>query len=210
MSLNKPSPQLRTRESRGAAPSSRRAILGLVLALLILGSCTSRTTRASSRPGTWAKPVASAALKNFYRLDADVFRSEQPTRQAFEEARAKGIKSIINLRADHSDAALVEGLGFHLVEVPMTAGGFSEEDVVKALRAIESAPKPVLVHCQYGADRTGVVLAMYRVVVQDWTKEDALAEMTGGGFGFHPRFVNIPAFVKEADVAGIREKLKSP
>lgn len=208
MNRTNPSPQPRTRESRRTAPSSRRAILGLLLALLLLGSCTSRTS--SSRPGTWARPVASAALRNFYRVDADVFRSEQPTRQAFEEARAKGIKSILNLRAGYSDAALVEGLGFHLVEVPMTAGGFTEEDVVKALRAIEAAPKPVLVHCQYGADRTGVVLAMYRVVVQNWTKEDALAEMTGGGFGFHTRFVNIPAFVKAADVAGIREKLKSP
>jgi tyrosine-protein phosphatase SIW14 len=127
----------------------------------------------------------------------------------FEEARAKGIKSIVNLRAEHSDAALVEGLGFYLVEVPMTAGGFSEGDIVKALRAIQAAPKPVLVHCQYGADRAGVVLAMYRVVLKNWTKEDALAEMTGGGFGFHWYYFNIPAFVKAADVARIREKLKA-
>jgi len=206
LSRNKPSPT-EPRKSRRAASSSGRAILGLLLALLILGSCTSPTPR---RPASWAQPVASTTLKNFYRLDADVYRSEQPTRQGFEEVRAKGIKSIVNLRANHSDAGLVEGLGFYLVEIPMTAGGFSEEDIVKALKAIQAAPKPVLVHCQYGSDRTGVVLAMYRVAVQNWTKEDALAEMTGGGFGFHWYYDNIPAFVKAADVARIREKLKSP
>jgi tyrosine-protein phosphatase SIW14 len=204
LSRNKPSPP--SRESRKAASSFGRASLILLLSLLILGSCTSRTT---PRPDKWAQPVASTAFRNLYRLDADVYRSEQPTRQGFEEALAKGIKSIVNLRAEHSDAALVEGLGFYLVEVPMTAGGFSEGDIVKALKAIQAAPKPVLVHCQYGADRAGVVLAMYRVVLKNWTREDALAEMTGGGFGFHWYYFNIPAFVKAADVARIREKLKA-
>ena len=208
MSLNKPSPQ--PRESRETPSSSGRAILGLLLALLVLGSCTSRTTQTSSRPGTWAQHVTSTTLKNFYRVNADFYRSEQPTRRGFEEVRAIGIKSIINLRHDHSDAALIEGLEFYLVDIPMQAWNVSEEDIVKALKAIQTVPKPVLVHCQYGADRVGVVTAMYRVVIQNWTKEDALAEMTGGGFDFHWYYFNIPAFVKAADVARIREKLKSP
>ena len=189
------------------ARGAKRTALGLLLSLLILGTGACQT---QPRPDKWAQRVPSATLKDWYELDADVYRSEQPTRQGFEEARAKGIKSIVNLRHDHSDAALVEGLGFELVEIPMRAWSVSEEDIVKALRAIQAVPKPVLVHCQYGADRSGVVLAMYRVVIQNWTKEDALAEMTKGGFGFHFFYFNLPAFVTNADVARIREKLKPP
>ena len=96
------------------------------------------------------------------------------------------------------------------MEIPMNAWSVSEEDIVKALRAIQAAPKPVLVHCQYGADRSGVVLAMYRVVIQNWTKEDALAEMTQGGYRVHWYYFNLSALVKKADVARIREQPKSP
>lgn len=189
------------------ARGAKRTALGLLISLLILGTGASKT---QPRPDKWAQRVPSATLKNWYKLDADIYRSEQPTRQGFEEARAKGIKSIVNLRHDHSDAALVEGLGFFLMEIPMRAWSISEEDIVQALRTIQAAPKPVLVHCQYGSDRAGIVMAMYRVIIQNWTKEDALAEMTKGGFGFHWYYVNIPAFVKAADVARIREKLKAP
>jgi protein tyrosine phosphatase (PTP) superfamily phosphohydrolase (DUF442 family) len=159
------------------------------------------------RPETWAQRVPSATLKNWYKVDADVYRSEQPTREGFKEIRAKGIKSVINLRFEHTDAALVKGLDLVLIEVRMTAWDFSEDDVVRALKAIESAPKPVLVHCQHGSDRTGLIVAMYRVVYLNWPKEEALAEMKRGGFGFHWYYVNIPAFIKQADVAAIRKRL---
>jgi protein tyrosine phosphatase (PTP) superfamily phosphohydrolase (DUF442 family) len=160
-----------------------------------------------ARPATWAQRVPSATLKNWYKVDADVYRSEQPTREGFKEIKAKGIKSVINLRFEHSDAALVEGLDLVLIEVRMTAWDFSEDDVVRALKAIESAPKPVLVHCQHGSDRTGLVVAMYRVVYLNWPKEEALAEMRRGGFGFHWYYFSIPAFIKGVDVARIRQRL---
>jgi tyrosine-protein phosphatase SIW14 len=189
-----------------AAPRRAGKITLLILAcLLIAGSCGAKTPL---RPEKWAQPVPSATLKNWYRLDADVYRSEQPTRKGFEEIREKGIRTILNLRDKHSDETLVEGLGFQLVEIPMKALSFSEDDVVKALKAIESAPKPVLIHCQYGADRTGVIAAMYRVVFQGWTKKEALAELTGGGFGFHRYYLNIPEFIRSADVDKIRKQLK--
>jgi protein tyrosine phosphatase (PTP) superfamily phosphohydrolase (DUF442 family) len=184
-----------------------RTALASVLLLLIPWGCASRPT---PRPTTWAERIPSTTLKNWYQLDADVYRSEQPNRKGFEEIRAKGIRSIVNLRDKYADAPLIEGLGFNLTEVPMRATHFSEEDIVKALRAIQSAPKPVLVHCQYGADRTGVVIAMYRIVFQGWTKDEALAEMRGGGFGYHALWhPNIPRFIRRVDVAKIRARLSN-
>ena len=193
---------------RGPFPivTRRTLALALLLPLIVLGGCRSKA--GPRRPG-WAQPVPSATLTNLYQVDAGVYRSEQPTRKGFEEIRAKGIKTIINLRDDHPDAASIGGLGFELVEIPMKAWRFSEDDIVKALRAIQAGPKPVLVHCQWGADRSGVVMAMYRIVVQGWTKDEALAEMREGGFGFHLYYLNIPIFIKRADIARITDRLKT-
>lgn len=181
-----------------------KAALVLLAFLFALGSCTSPSVPRSAK---WAQPVVSNALKNWFRLNAEVYRSEQPTRKGFEEVRKMGIRTIINLRSEHSDAPLVEGLGLHLVEIPMEAGRFGDDEIFQALRAIQAAEKPVLVHCQYGADRTGVVMAAYRVVFEGWTKEEALAELRGGGFGFHIYYTNIPRFVREFDPDMIRERL---
>ncbi len=186
------------------ARRARAAALALLIPLIV-PACTSAKT--VPRPEKWAQPVASTVLKNWYMVTPDVYRSEQPDRKGFEEIRAQGIRTIINLRGDHSDDQLVQGLDLTVIAVPMTAGGFSEEDIVKALKAIRDAPKPVLVHCKHGADRTGVVMAMYRVVFQGWPKEEAIRELKGGGFGFHWSYFNIPSFVKNADVARIKARL---
>jgi tyrosine-protein phosphatase SIW14 len=182
----------------------------LILAALLLAACVSASAAASARPAKWAQPVPGAAIEKFFRLNDDIYRSAQPTRQGFEAARALGIASVINLRHDSSDAALVDGLGFNLVEIPMVARTFTEADVVKVLKAIQAAPKPVLVHCMHGADRTGVISAMYRIIFENWTKEEALDELKRGGYGFHWYFFNIPSFIKEVDAAKIREELKTP
>ena len=187
---------------------TRRLAAGITLLFLVtLLAGGSAGVDKPYRPKAWAQRVPSATLQNLYKVDDDTYRSEQPTRRGFEEIRDKGIKTIIDLRFGHSDAALIEGLDLVLIHVGMTAWDFSEDDIVRALKAIESAPKPVLVHCQYGSDRTGVVMAMYRIVYLNWPKEEALAEMKQGGFGFHWYYLNIPAFIKRVDVARIRKRL---
>jgi tyrosine-protein phosphatase SIW14 len=159
---------------------------------------------ASSRPDSWARPVASTVLPNWYKVDDGLYRSRQPDRNGFEEIRRRGIRTIVDLRAGHSDARLVEGLGFNLVAVPLRAWHFTDDQILSALKAIQAGPKPVLVHCQQGADRTGAVIAAYRVIVQGWSKDEAIAELKKGGFGFHWYYLNIPAFLRRMDVAKFR------
>jgi protein tyrosine phosphatase (PTP) superfamily phosphohydrolase (DUF442 family) len=179
-----------------------------VLSFLVLASCFCRTSPpVVQRPAAWAQPVPSKALDNWYKLDEDVYRSEQPNREGFVEIRDHGIKSVLNLRGHHSDEDAAAGLGLVLINVPMSAGGFTEADIVAALKAIESAPKPVVLHCQHGSDRAGVVSAMYRIVFQGWSKEDALAELLGGGFGFHLQYDNIPRFIREVDIGRIKTEM---
>lgn len=194
-----------------SAKRGRRALarsLGTLLAVGALSACLfERSPAVSPRPKTWAEKVPSRSLKNWYKVDEGVYRSEQPGRRGFEEIKAIGIRTVVNLRSRHTDDDEARGLGLLLIRVPMTAGGFGEEEVVAALKAILEAPKPVLFHCQHGSDRAGLVSAMYRVVVQGWTKDEAVAELLGGGYGFHVRYTNIPAFIRAADIEGIRRRL---
>ena len=63
---------------------------------------------------------------------------------------------------------------------------------------------PVLVHCHYGADRTGVLCAAYRVAVQGWSKQQAIDEMTRGGMGFHPLCQGMIDYIRNVDVERLR------
>ena len=75
-----------------------------------------------------------------------------------------------------------------------------------ALRAVRKAQAlgPVLLHCQHGADRTGLISALHRVIFESWSKADALAEMRQGDFGYHAVWGNIPTYLKKVDIAALK------
>nr|HNI57084.1 protein-tyrosine-phosphatase [Elusimicrobiota bacterium] len=62
------------------------------------------------------------------------------------------------------------------------------------------------VHCQHGSDRTGTMVAIYRIAVQGWSKESALDEMVNGGYGFHPLWKNLRRYIRNLDVAAVKAK----
>jgi hypothetical protein len=85
------------------------------------------------------------------------------------------------------------------------------KEAVKFLQiATDPRHTPVLVHCQHGADRTGAMCAIYRVAVEGWTKEEAAQEMTGGGFGFHAVWQNLPAWIEALDIERLRKAAGVP
>lgn len=165
------------------------------------------TGEGAQRPDHWARPLASEHLKNFYQLDDKVYRSDQPGRKGFEELRQRGIRSILNLRDHHSDERKAKGLGLNLYRVEMSAGDIRTDDVIAALRIIRFAEGPVLIHCWHGSDRTGVVSAMYRIVFQNWSREQAIDELKNGGYGYHSIYDNIPRFIESATIEEIRQKV---
>ena len=75
---------------------------------------------------------------------------------------------------------------------------------LKALK--ETQNHPVFVHCLHGSDRTGVMCAVYRIFFEGWTKNEAIREMTEGGYGFHPIWKNLIAFVNDIDMDRLRNQ----
>ncbi len=158
----------------------------------------------------WATPITLPGVPNLYQVSPDLYRSAQPTAIGFGGMQQQlGIKTVLSLREFHSDAELAAHTQLRLQSVPMLTFSFTAEQVVQALKIVIAAHRTdkVLVHCEHGADRTGLVMAMFRVVAQQWDKEKAIAELENGGFGFHPIFFNIPSFIRQADIARFRQAL---
>ncbi len=164
--------------------------------------------QSKQRPTSWAVSVKSNELDNLFKVSDDLYRSEQPDKEAFIELNKMGLKSVLNLRTTETDDEAIGKLPIKPYLVAMDAGSVSDKDIIAALKVIKSAPKPLLVHCRHGSDRTGVVVAMYRIVFQGWKKEDALNELLNGGFGFHEYYKNIPEYFKNVDVEKIKEGIK--
>ena len=112
------------------------------------------------------------------------------------------------MRNWHSDDDEAKGTALKLHRLKTRASKIDEEDIVKALRIIKNRKGPILIHCWHGSDRTGAVIAMYRLVFQGWSKENAIKEMTEEGFGFHRQFSQIIDMINCADIAAIKRKLE--
>ena len=162
-----------------------------------------------ARDASWAVPKALPGVSNLNQVSPTLFRSAQPTAEGFKALESKlKVQTDVDLRLNHSDAPLLQGTQIVSVAAPMSVF-MSEADLIKALKLVTTAEKhgAVVVHCERGADRTGAVIALYRVVVQGWTKEKAITEMEHGGFHFDFLQINIPYLIRHADVAAIRATL---
>ena len=82
---------------------------------------------------------------------------------------------------------------------PIAEGG---DKLLAGLRAIRAAEQqgPVLLHCLHGADRTGLMVAMYRMLYQHWPRERALDELRNGGYGYHAVWKNIEKYLRRVDI----------
>ncbi len=210
-----------------AVRSGRCAVLVFVLAVLVLASgCAVAPAAAGPRPAQWASPVAeNAGLPNLHRVNAALYRSAQPTKEGFvflgtqaarvaanvnaDAAADQPIKTIVSLQAFHDETALVAPFpALRLAHIPFNTWHPKDKDVIRFLRiATTPALQPVLVHCRHGADRTGTMVAIYRIAYEGWSKAEAMAEMTGGGFGFHPVWKNLLRYIGNLDVDAIKAEV---
>ena len=148
-----------------------RAAVVLVFVLAWCSGCTS-----------WPRGVpATDGIPNFGEVTSHLYRSAQPDTPALEALARRGVKTIINLRMpddiDPTEEAFAHAHGIGYFPVPFA--GFSaptDEQIARVLDLIERSPGPVLIHCKRGADRTGTVIAVYRMRRQGWSLDAALAE----------------------------------
>ena len=182
------------------------SVIGIT-ALVLFNTAYGAETSPTDRPESWAKPLEMQGVPNLHKVSDTLYPSAQPSEEGMTKLKALGIETIINLRSFHSDRDEIGSTGLAYEHIYMKAWHPEEEEAVRFLRIVTNPKRsPVLVHCQHGADRTGTMCALYRITVQGWTKEEAVREMTQGGFGFHEIWKNLPNWFENLDIDAIKKK----
>lgn len=152
--------------------------------------------------------IESKYFNNLYSINDSILRSEQPSRSGFKELETAGVKTIINLRRLRDDTKKAEDTNLQLEHLPLATKKITEADIIETLKLIISAEKPILIHCWHGSDRTGVMVAAYRIVVENWSKEDAIEEFRIDKFGYHQKkYPNLISLLEHLDVDTIKNQL---
>jgi protein tyrosine/serine phosphatase len=133
--------------------------------------------------------------KNFHEIEPGTYyRSAQLTKKEFASAINKyHIRTIVNLRGEspkekwyRDEVAVTSENNVALFSIGMSAGKIPHKaNVVKLLDIFKTAERPMLVHCQAGADRTGEASAIYQMLYMNKSKEEALKMLT-------PKYFHIP------------------
>lgn len=168
--------------------------------LLSLALCCCGLLRAAD-----VEKLSHAGLPNLHRISPNLYRCAQPSAEGFVSAEKLGIKTVINLRAFHNDKSHVVSTNLTLARIPFKTWRAQTDDMVRFLKIVSNTNNgPFLVHCQHGADRTGTMIAVYRMAVEGWSADAAIKEMTSGGFGYHSIWANLPRYIRKLNVQSVR------
>ncbi|MCT4558325.1 MAG: dual specificity protein phosphatase family protein [Pelagimonas sp.] len=126
-----------------------------------------------------------AVWTNFWPVAPGVYRSNQPTHARFKTYAQMGIKTVINLRGEDKHAHYLfeqescEDLGLTLVNAKLWARKMAPaKRVIAVIDALRDAQKPVMFHCKSGADRAGFVAAVYLLVFEGASVDEALEQLS--------------------------------
>ena len=135
---------------------------------------------------------AQQGIVNFAKVSDGLYRGAQPDTVAVSNLQKLGVRTIIDLRMPNrvrkAEETEARGQGLAYTNVPMHGlGRPGDEQVRNVLSLIENLPGPVFIHCEYGCDRTGTVVACYRIKHDKWSPKVALQEAARHGMYWFER-----------------------
>lgn len=137
-----------------------------------------------------AQNSAHKDLRNLSQVNPNLYRGAQPTEAGVRELAGMGVKTIINLRGEdkHSlrEKEWAQKAGIKFINVDLS-NWFkpNKKDIEEIIKYIDAPQnQPVFVHCKRGADRTGTIIAVYRITHDGWTARAANEEAKKFGFGW--------------------------
>jgi tyrosine-protein phosphatase SIW14 len=138
-----------------------------------------------------AKKLSVSGVHNAGKVNDSLYRGAQPAKKGFVELKKLGVTAVVNLRTGQQGPAEerkeVESLKMSYVNIPVSGWSPPSNAQVAQFLALfkNSEGQKIFVHCHFGDDRTGVMIATYRIAVEHWTADQAIQEMLSFGFHHH-------------------------
>ena len=153
----------------------------------------------------WAAIIKEKkGLTNFRKVNSTLYRGAQPTAEGMKTLKAMGVKTILNLRSFHSDRDEIGSTKLNYAHLYTKTWHVEEKEIISFLKLVNNKEKtPVFVHCMQDVDRTGTICAVYRIVMEDWSKEEAIAEMKA--IGHNTIWKNLPSMLRKLNVEKIKK-----
>jgi len=180
-------------------------ILALLFAGLALQNCAAQETAATTTADprsvlTFGEKLNVRGIPNAGKVSDTLYRGAQPRALGYQQLKDLGVAIVVDLRntgPKSPERSTVETLGMRYVSISTSAFfGPSDTEVANFLKLIHDNPEQkIFVHCYFGDDRTGVMIASYRMAEQHWTADQAYNEMRF--FHFHTYLVLMGHYVKE-------------
>nr|HEV7954813.1 tyrosine-protein phosphatase [Candidatus Acidoferrales bacterium] len=148
--------------------------------------------------GARATSMAIQGVPNAGSVTGTLFRGAQPTGNAFADLQKLGMNIVVDFRGEGGEVTAekksVESLGMKFVSLPWSGGSIPTRDEILTFFTLlrDNPDKKIFIHCEYGADRTGVMIALFRIAVDHWTPEQAISEMKD----FHYHSFMLPHLAK--------------
>jgi protein tyrosine/serine phosphatase len=139
---------------------------------------------------TTEKAKRDEHLPNFHRINENLFRGGQPTAEGVKRLAELGIKTIINFRDARENVErekqYAEAHGLRFINLHLSNWFAARDEEIHAIIDVIRNPEhqPVFIHCKRGADRTGTVVAVYRMLFDGWTDKEANREAKERGIGW--------------------------
>ena len=125
---------------------------------------------------------------NFHEVEEGMFRGGQPDEKDIEALRTFGIRTVVSLRNEEKvnrlEKELVERNGMVFISIPLTWKRSPHREEAEYFLKVVSEPdrRPLFIHCREGRDRTGTMIALYRIARQGYPAEEAYQEAKRYGF----------------------------
>jgi len=132
-----------------------------------------------------ARKLAVDGVPNLGEVSPTLYRGAQPTLKGFQKLADMGIGIVVDLRVRglQTERQQVNKLGMRFVAIPWNCFHPEDEDMARFLRLLRvNRGRKIFVHCQTGDDRTGMMIAAYRMAEEGWTAGEAVKEMEAYGF----------------------------
>src|SRR6202166_4623222 len=151
-----------------------------------------QTETLQSNVDTPSAVIGKPLIPDFAEVSPTLYRGAQPRKHGFETLAKMGVQIVVDLRGDRDgERKEVTGLGMQYVPMHWECSFPKDRTFADFLTLIRKNPgKKIFVHCRVGDDRTGMMIAAYRMAEEGWSPKQAMKEMTEYGFNLpHRRLI---------------------